>query len=431
MTTTAPLTPPTTIPPTRQASARQGADPERSFGAVLERHSTPSDGAEAGARHIADEPADDPAATTSETRRDDDAPDTHPAEANDADHPSGAASAPSGSPTSGPPVVLPATVVTWTYAASPPTVPPPDTSTVSATVDAAAAAVATPIETAPGDPAAPVADTTLAALVADATADGVTNADRTADAADAGRSDLAGRTTPPIADDSDAAATAGAGHIAADTGAVVDTQRDSHVAPAEAQQPGAPPAAGDGDDPAADVVPAPRVDPEPDSPVPVPGPARAVRPSDAPMTDATSARIHLPDVGADRSLLARAELLRTAGRPLEVGISTSDLGRVRVTAAEGADGLQLQLSSDRPDGRARLGEHLQELRQDLDERGVGVGSLEVATGDARADVGRHGPDDELPTGGASMDAATTAHATAPPTVRGLVPLHLDGLDLRL
>lgn len=136
--------------------------------------------------------------------------------------------------------------------------------------------------------------------------------------------------------------------------------------------------------------------------------------------------------GAERSVLARAELQRAtaAGRRLEVGLNTADLGRVRITAVDGADGLQLQLSSDRPDGRARLGENLQELRSDLDEQGIGVGSLEVGTGDAD----RHQFGDGLEPGDGEtrhvhlVDIPQPVAAAAPSR---LVPHHVDGLDLRL
>ena len=158
---------------------------------------------------------------------------------------------------------------------------------------------------------------------------------------------------------------------------------------------------------------------------PAPAPTRPVPDTAAP----TPGTVREPATDLARALLARAELHRTASRPLEIGITTSDLGRVQVSAAEGADGLQLQLSSDRPDGRARLGEHLPELRRELDSGGVDVGSLEVGTRDAGREP--HRAVDAATGGESRTDQPLAPTDEAVVRTARAVPLHLDGLDLRL
>lgn len=141
----------------------------------------------------------------------------------------------------------------------------------------------------------------------------------------------------------------------------------------------------------------------------------------------------------ERSVLAQAELRRVTanGRRVDMDITTSDLGRVRVTAVERAGGLQLQLSSDQTGGRAHLDQHLHELRADLTERGLdigslGIGSLDVGAGDAGAnrDTAEPPATPVIPTdltADQAIDPLTTvpAHGSVAPA------RNLDGLDLRL
>jgi hypothetical protein len=128
-----------------------------------------------------------------------------------------------------------------------------------------------------------------------------------------------------------------------------------------------------------------------------------------------------------RSLLARAELQRVAGRRLDVAITTTDLGQVTVSAVDGSDGLQLHLTSDQADGRSRLVQHLDELRADLADHGVGFDSLGVGTGTPghpdRDDTSAQAPAPD-PT---VAPAASTVRAE--PDARPASP-H-DGLDVRI
>lgn len=138
-----------------------------------------------------------------------------------------------------------------------------------------------------------------------------------------------------------------------------------------------------------------------------------------------------------RSLLARAELNRVAGRRLDVGIRTTGLGQVTVSAVDGADGVQLQLMSDRPDARARLADHLDELRTDLAEHDIELESLGVgsgAPGDGSGTTGHDRSPSDSPT--ASPIAPSNAAAeqrSRPDTTSGRptwTSIH-DGLDLQL
>lgn len=162
---------------------------------------------------------------------------------------------------------------------------------------------------------------------------------------------------------------------------------------------------------------------------------RIERPSAATPTHVADHRAHVAaSESPERALLAQAELRRVtaSGRRIEIGLDTGDLGRVRIAAVDGADGLQLQLSSDQADGRQRLTQHLDELRAELDRRGVDLGSLDVSTGDgafrAPADetAEQHDARSTLPTAAAPQAVTQRAAAALRP-----IPRHADGVDLRL
>lgn len=127
-------------------------------------------------------------------------------------------------------------------------------------------------------------------------------------------------------------------------------------------------------------------------------------------------------------MLARAELRRVTHGGTRLGVETNagDLGVIRIEATDRGDGLQLNLGSDRSATRAVLGEHLQELRDELRADGFDLGSVDVGTGrrdaeDAAAEPTRVVPStpDRSPTPGTRSTTPTTPVGPS------------EGIDLRL
>ena len=139
--------------------------------------------------------------------------------------------------------------------------------------------------------------------------------------------------------------------------------------------------------------------------------------------------LHGAGIARSDDLLAQAELNRVTanGRRLDVGIATADLGNVRVEAIDRGTGLQLQLSSDQAGGRSQLGSHLAELRAELSDVGVDIGSLDVGDAPAERDDERDDVDETTQASDRRPESATTDRSTG--AVR---PARAsDGLDLRL
>lgn len=209
-----------------------------------------------------------------------------------------------------------------------------------------------------------------------------------------------------------------------------DGGTSSSEAPADPAAPPADELAGSGADPATAANP----DLRPDAATGPVRPATAAsrgRPPAA-VDDAGAAVVHSAERRAAahaqaNETLARAELRRLThgGSRLELATDAGELGTIRIEATDGGSGLHLQLGSDRSATRAMLGEHLHELRSQLQAGGFDLGSLDVGGGS-----GRDG--DERSTAGTTPASPGPEHVPAP-AVRTAVPhvLERDRVDLRL
>ncbi len=179
--------------------------------------------------------------------------------------------------------------------------------------------------------------------------------------------------------------------------------------------------------------------PAPATSAPGPSVPASVQAVDPPVKAAAeTVRTDVPAEVAASEQLDRAELQRVAGRTrLGVDIATDELGRVRIEAVGGRSELQLNLTSDDPQGRALLGQRLPELREQMREAGLDVGSFDLdSPSSGRSDTG-DGVD-----GSARDGTSATAMDRAPGAPRDaaddptddpdpLAASGTNGLDVRL
>ncbi len=162
-------------------------------------------------------------------------------------------------------------------------------------------------------------------------------------------------------------------------------------------------------------------------------PAATTLTEDPAVTSDLAARQRAADHAQANELLARAELRRAThgGSQLELEADGGDLGPIRIEALDRGDGLQLNLRSDQAATRALLGQHIDELRDQLRAGGFDLGSVDVGTGRGARDDTRpsNGPAGQLPSGNRSTNATDAPSTDATAGIADVAPV--DGIDLRI